>query len=459
MGLHFLAFWPCGPSCPCILAFWAFIYLDFGIVGLHFLAFWHFGPLFPCILAFWAFFPLHFGLLGVSCWGPSHKLQKTARFLNEYTKNLAAPGPAPFCNFSPSGPSFPCILALSALISLRFGLVGLHFLAFWPFGPSFPCILALWAFISLHFGLVGLHFLAFWPCRLSFPCILALWAFISLHFGLLGLHFLAFWLCGPSFPCILAFLGFYFFAFWPFGHSFPYNSAFWRSASGPPLAFWLFGAHRLFCSCGSDSNHPRSYPWRSSRLFLILPSANRPRSYPWRPLTVLLALLGPRHGYFGVCWLPPGYYIGPRGAHGHFCSCGSNLNHPRSYPWRPSTFLLVWLQFEPSSIEPMALIKGFAHVAIIKPSSVIPLAVIGIFARVALLRTVLDHTHGAHRGFCSCGHLQIVLDHTHGARRHLCSCLLGLGMATLRFAGLARILHWPPPGDDMGPRPGITSRL
>ena len=94
--------------------------------------------------------------------------------------------------------------------------------AFWP---SFPCILALWAFISLHFGFVGLHFLAFWPCGLSFPCILAFsgsasgpppqvakngpfaqrpyngfisavtgsilqflafWAFISLHFGLVG---------------------------------------------------------------------------------------------------------------------------------------------------------------------------------------------------------------------------------------------------------------------------------
>ena len=125
--------------------------------------------------------------------------------------------------------------------------MGLHFLAFWPCGPSFPCILALWAFISLHFGLfgvsfwappptscqkwpvcptslqwiyqgrdrlhfavfslLGLHFLAFWPCGPSFPCILALWVFISLRFGLLGFHFLSFWSCGPSFPCILAFSG------------------------------------------------------------------------------------------------------------------------------------------------------------------------------------------------------------------------------------------------------------
>ena len=68
-----------------------------------------------------------------------------------------------------------------------------HFAVFLPSGPSFPCILALWAFISLHFDLVGLHFLAFWPCGSSFPCVLAFWAFISFHFGLVGLHFLAFW--------------------------------------------------------------------------------------------------------------------------------------------------------------------------------------------------------------------------------------------------------------------------
>ena len=147
MGLHFLAFWLCGLSFPCILAFWAFISLHFGLVGLHFLAFW------------------------------------------------------------PRRLSFPCILALWAFISLHFGLVGFYFPAFWPCGPSFPCILVLWAFISLHFGLVGLHFLEFWPCGLSFPCILALWAFISLHFGLVGFHFLAFWHCGPSFPCILFFWG------------------------------------------------------------------------------------------------------------------------------------------------------------------------------------------------------------------------------------------------------------
>ena len=49
VGLHFLAFWPCGPSFPCILS-------------LHFLAFWPCGPLFPCILGlhFLAFWPCEY---------------------------------------------------------------------------------------------------------------------------------------------------------------------------------------------------------------------------------------------------------------------------------------------------------------------------------------------------------------------------------------------------------------
>ena len=248
LGLHFLAFWPCGPSFPCILALWVFISLRFGLLGFHFLSFWPCGPSFPCILAFSG------SASGVS----PHKLPKMARLPNVLIMDLAAPWPAPFCSF--------------------LGLVGLHFLAFWPCGPSFPCILALWAFISLHFGLVGLHFLAFWPCGPSFPCILALWAFISLHFGLfgvgfwaplpqvakncpfaqrpyngfssavtgsilqffslLGLHFLAFWPCGPSFPCILALMGLHFLAFWPFGLSFPFMFALWAFIS---LHFGLFG--------------------------------------------------------------------------------------------------------------------------------------------------------------------------------------------------------------------------
>ena len=60
LGLHFLAFWHCGPSFPSILAFWAFISLHFGSVGLHFLAFWPFRLSFPCMLALWAFIPCNF---------------------------------------------------------------------------------------------------------------------------------------------------------------------------------------------------------------------------------------------------------------------------------------------------------------------------------------------------------------------------------------------------------------
>ena len=278
ISLHFgLACRPCGPSFPCILALWAFISLHFGLVGLHFLAFWPCGLSFPCILAFsgsasgvppiscqkWPVCPtslqwiyqrrdrLHFAvfnLLGLHFlvfWpcGPSFPFilafsgsasrvpptsceiwpvcptslqwiyQRRDRLHFEVFSFLGLH----FCPFWPCGPSFPCILALWAFISLHFGIVGLHFLAFWPCGPSFPFILALWAFISLHFGLVGFHFLAFWPCGPSFPCILALWAFISLHFGLVGLHFLAFRLHFAVFSL----LGLHFLAFWPWGHSFP----------------------------------------------------------------------------------------------------------------------------------------------------------------------------------------------------------------------------------------------
>ena len=216
MGLHFLAFWPCGPSFPFILAFsgsasgppptscqkwpvcptslqWIYQRRDrphfavFSTQGLHFLAFWPWGPSFPCILAF----------------------------------SGSASGPPPTsCQKWPV-----CPTSLQWIYQRRdrprfavFSTQGLHFLAFWPWGPSFPCILALWAFISLHFGLVGLHFLAFWPCgselvgppptscqkRPVFPMshiknlaapgpgfifqFSAFWAFISFHFGLLGLH-------------------------------------------------------------------------------------------------------------------------------------------------------------------------------------------------------------------------------------------------------------------------------
>ena len=296
MGLHFLAFWPCGPSIPCILALWAFISLHFGLfgvsfwglptscqkwpvcptslqwiyqrrdrlhfavfslVGLHFLAFWPCGPSFPCILALWAFISLHFGLVGLhflSFWPfrgqllgppPPPQVAKNGPFAQRPCNGFISAVTGSILQFLAFWAFNSLHFGLVAFISLHFGLVGLHFLAFWPCGPSFPCILALRAFISLHFGLVGLHglhFVAFWPSGPSFPCILALWAFISLHSGLVGLHFLAFWPCGPSFPCILALwvfislhfglVGLHFLAFWPCGPSFPFILAFSGSASG-----------------------------------------------------------------------------------------------------------------------------------------------------------------------------------------------------------------------------------
>ena len=230
VGLHFLAFWPCGPSFPCILTLWAFISLHFGLLGFHFLSFWPCGPSFPCILVLWAFISFH--LVGLP-----PQVAKSGPFAQRPCNGFISAVTGSILQF----------LAFWAFISLHFGLVGLHFLAFWPCGPSFPCILALRAFISLHFGLLGFHFLASRPCGPSFPFIwafsgpasgvspqvakngpfaqrpyngfisavtgsilqfLAFWTFISLYFSLVGLHFLAFWPCGPSFPCILAFWAF-----------------------------------------------------------------------------------------------------------------------------------------------------------------------------------------------------------------------------------------------------------
>ena len=175
----------------CIAAF----YLSFclvGLLGLHFLSFWPCGPSFPFILALWAFISFHFGLFRASFWGvPPTSCQKWSVFPISHTKNLAAPRPAPFSIFWPSGASFSLILALWAFISFHFGLVGFHFLAFWPFPgqllgvpphklpkmvrfPNLPYkefssaetgsifhFLAFWGFISFYFGLVGLHFLSF----------------------------------------------------------------------------------------------------------------------------------------------------------------------------------------------------------------------------------------------------------------------------------------------------------
>ena len=138
LGLHFLAFWPCGPSFPCILALWAFISLHFGLVGLHFFAFWPCGLSFPCIWPCGPSFPFILAFLG-----------------------SASGAPAPTsCQKWPV-----CPTSLQWIYQRRnrlhfavFSLLGLHFLAFWSCGPSFPCILALWAFISFHFGLFGVSF-------------------------------------------------------------------------------------------------------------------------------------------------------------------------------------------------------------------------------------------------------------------------------------------------------------
>ena len=176
MGLHFLSFWlfrgqllgpppqvakngpfasrpyngfisaVTGPILQ-FLAFWAFISLHFGLVGFHFLAFWPCGPSFPCILAF----------SGSASGPPPTRCQKwpvcptSLQWIYQCRDRLHfAVGSLlglHFLAFWPCRPSFPCILALWGFI-----------LAFWPCGPSFPCILALWAFISFHFGLFGVSF-------------------------------------------------------------------------------------------------------------------------------------------------------------------------------------------------------------------------------------------------------------------------------------------------------------
>ena len=258
LGLHFLAFWPCRPSFPFILAFlgsasgppppqvakngpfaqrpyngfisavtgsilqflafWAFISLHFGLLGFHFLAFWPCGPLFPCIwpfglsfpciLALWAFISFHFGLFGVSFWAPPPQVAKNGPFAQRPYNGFISAVTGSILQFLAFWAFISLHFSLVSLhffafwpctfISLHFGILGFHFLAFWPCRPLFPCILAVWAFISLHFGLVGLYFLAFWPFGLSFPCILALWAFISFHFGLVGLHVPVKWRMGPG---------------------------------------------------------------------------------------------------------------------------------------------------------------------------------------------------------------------------------------------------------------------
>ena len=226
------------------LAFWAFISLHFGLVGLHFLVFWPCWPSFPCILALWAFISLHFGFVGLhflSFWrfrgqllGPPPQVAKNGLFAQR-----------PYNQW--------IYQRRDRLHFAVFSLLGLHFLAFWPLGPSFPCILALRVFISLHFGIVGFHFLAFWPCGPSFPCILALWAFISLRFGLFGVSF---W--GPP-PHVAKNC--------PFAQR-PYNG-FISAVTGSILQFLAFWAF-ISLHFGRAGFHFLSFPVKP------LPSANDP---------------------------------------------------------------------------------------------------------------------------------------------------------------------------------------
>ena len=115
MGVHFLVFWPCRPSFPCILGFCAFISLHFGLVGLHFLVFWPCGPSFPCFRG--------------QLLGPPPHVAKNYPFAQRPYNGFISAVTGPILQF----------LAFWAFVSLHFGLVGLHFLVFWPCGPSFPC--------------------------------------------------------------------------------------------------------------------------------------------------------------------------------------------------------------------------------------------------------------------------------------------------------------------------------
>ena len=155
----------------CILALWSFISLHFGFLGLHFLAFW----------LFWAFISFHFGLFGVGFWAPPPtscqkwpvcptSLQWIYQRRDRLHFAVFSLLGFHFRAFWPCGPHLSVEGHPSSAVSLAFvfskgpipcqnpfGLWGFHFLAFWLCGPSFPCILALRALISLHFGL-------------SFPC-------------------------------------------------------------------------------------------------------------------------------------------------------------------------------------------------------------------------------------------------------------------------------------------------
>ena len=332
------------------MAFWPFISFYFCLLGLHFLLFWPFGPSFAFIFCLPA------------AWGPPHKLPKMVRFLNVPHKefNSARSGcifqflafSAFFNSFWPFGLHCLSFWPFGLFISFQFGVLALHCLSFWPFGPSFSFIFCLpglprgilptsyqkwlvflmsriknltapgpvafsnfWPFrpFSVHFGLLGLHCLSFWPFGPSFPSILAFWAFISFHFGVLGFYCLSFSPFGPSFSFIFCLPGLprgvpptscqkwlvflmshiknltapnpaAFSNFWPFGPSFPFT-----------LAISVLGKHILASSVPGKAHF--------FLLFLFLESSTLASSVPGKhPLAI--SVFGKAHfGHF-CPWKP-----------------------------------------------------------------------------------------------------------------------------------------------------------
>ena len=163
--LHFLSFWPSGPS------FWL-LGLHFGLWGVHFATSGLEGGILWLFVSFWAFRGVSFcslrlfepsggypSQLRASDRGPPpHKLPKTVRF-----------------------PKVPYKEFISAAAGSIFQFLGLWALIFF--------ILALYAFLSFHFGLLGLHF-SFSASILAFGA--SLLPLRALRGGLLWL-FVAFW--------------------------------------------------------------------------------------------------------------------------------------------------------------------------------------------------------------------------------------------------------------------------
>ena len=204
-----------GPSSeliPFILAFWAFISFHFGLLdvnsfdfGLLGLSFWPFRASFPFMLAFWGFISFHFGIWSLPKGAPGQDLAQNCYFpfkLCNFSFSKICLLVLHFLSFWPFGPSFPFILASRAfpkghlarnwskivISPLNCVIFPFPKFAFWNF---IFFILAFWALLSFRFGLLGLHFLSFWAFEPSFPFILAFCALISFHLCLLGIGLLA----------------------------------------------------------------------------------------------------------------------------------------------------------------------------------------------------------------------------------------------------------------------------